>query len=170
MTAVLSFLSHSTEATEYAGQMLAGYLKSGDILTLDGDLGAGKTAMTRGIACGLGLVSPISSPTFTVVIEHRAEKDGQLSLFHFDAYRLTDGDDFLDAGLDEYFSEKGVSVIEWGCLIENILPDDKLSIFLRGTDEIRTIDIVFPDARITELKSLQKDLSDNSFISKITLK
>ena len=165
MTAVLSLLSHSTQATEYVGQKLALYLKSGDILTLDGDLGAGKTALTRGIARGLGLTSPVSSPTFTIVIEHRAEKDGQLSLFHFDAYRLTDGDDFLDAGLDEYFAQKGVSVIEWGSLVENILPDDRICIFMRGTDETRAIEIAFPDARGKDLHHLQKDISDNTYIT-----
>ena len=124
MTAVLTLFSHSAEATESIGQELAKYLRSGDILTLDGDLGAGKTALTRGIARGLGLTSHVSSPTFTIVMEHPAEKDGQLSLFHFDVYRLVNGDDFLDSGLDEYFDQKGVSVLEWGKIVADVLPED----------------------------------------------
>ena len=159
MTAVLTLFSHSPEATESIGRALARYLHSGDILTLDGDLGAGKTALTRGIAQGMGLTSHVSSPTFTIVMEHPAEKEGQLSLFHFDVYRLADGDDFLDSGLDEYFDQKGVSVLEWGKLIASVLPDGILRISMHGTDEIRTIVITFPEARKMELELLGKDLS-----------
>lgn len=159
MTAVLTLYSHSPETTEFIGQELAKYLHSGDILTLDGDLGAGKTALTRGIARGLGLTSHIASPTFTIVMEHPAEKDGQLSLFHFDVYRLVNGDDFLDSGLDEYFDQKGVSVLEWGKLVADVLPDDILRISMQGTDEVRTINIVFPEVRSTELDLLKRDLA-----------
>lgn len=159
MTAVLTLFSDSPEATEFIGQELAKYLRSGDILTLDGDLGAGKTALTRGIARGLGLTSHVSSPTFTIVMEHPAEKDGQLSLFHFDVYRLVNGDDFLDSGLDEYFDQKGVSVLEWGKLVADVLPEDILRISMQGTDEVRTIEIVFPEVRRTELDLLKKDLA-----------
>lgn len=158
MTAVLTISSRSPEKTEQVGQMLAKYLHSGDILTLDGDLGAGKTALTRGIARGMGLTSHIASPTFTIVMEHPAEKEGQLSLFHFDVYRLTCGEDFLDCGLDEYFDQKGVSVLEWGKLIASVLPDGILRISMQGTDQVRTIEITFPESRKTELELLQKDL------------
>jgi len=159
MTAILTLFSHSPEVTEFIGQELAKYLRSGDILTLDGDLGAGKTALTRGIARGLGLTSHVSSPTFTIVMEHPAEKDGQLSLFHFDVYRLVNGDDFLDSGLDEYFDQKGVSVLEWGKLVADVLPEDILRISMQGTDEVRTIEIIFPDIRRTELDLLEKDFA-----------
>lgn len=159
MTSVLILYSHSPEVTEHIGQQLAKYLHSGDILTLDGDLGAGKTALTRGIARGLGLTSHVSSPTFTIVMEHPAERTGQLSLFHFDVYRLTGGDDFLDSGLDEYFDQKGVSVLEWGRLVADALPEDILRIAMQGSEEIRTIRIVFPAARTAELDQLKKDLS-----------
>jgi len=159
MTSILTLLSHSPEATEFIGQEIAKYLHSGDILTLDGDLGAGKTAFTRGIARGLGLTSHVSSPTFTLVMEHPAEKAGQLSLFHFDVYRLTNGDDFLDSGLDEYFDQKGVSVLEWGKLVADALPEDILRISMQGTEEVRTITIAFPQARQMELDLLQKDIA-----------
>lgn len=159
MTAHLTLLSHSPEATEKIGRELARYLRSGDILTLDGDLGAGKTALTRGIARGMGLTSHVSSPTFTIVMEHPAEKEGQIPLFHFDVYRLATGDDFLDSGLDEYFDQNGVSVLEWGKLVADVLPDDVLRISMHGTDEIRKIEIVFPDIRRTELELLHKDLN-----------
>lgn len=159
MPALLSLLSHSTEATEHIGQSLAGCLRSGDILTLDGDLGAGKTALTRGIARGLGLTSHVSSPTFTIVMEHPAEKEGQLSLYHFDVYRLQDGDDFLDSGLDEYLYQDGVSVLEWGKLVADALPENILRISMHGLDETRRIDISFPDSRKEDLASLADSLT-----------
>jgi tRNA threonylcarbamoyladenosine biosynthesis protein TsaE len=157
--ALLSLLSRSTEATERIGMSLAGCLRSGDILTLDGDLGAGKTALTRGIARGLGLTSHVSSPTFTIVMEHPAEKEGQLSLYHFDVYRLQDGDDFLDSGLDEYLYKDGVSVLEWGRLVADALPENILRISMHGSDETRRIDISFPDSRKEDLASLADSLT-----------
>jgi len=158
MTAVLTLLSYSTEATEHIGCEIARSLRSGDILTLDGDLGAGKTALTRGIARGLGLTSHVSSPTFTIVMEHPAEKEGQISLFHFDVYRLVNGDDFLDSGLDEYFDQEGVSVLEWGKLIADILPDDILRISMHGTGDVRAIELSYPEARQQELDLLAENL------------
>jgi len=165
MAAVLTLLSHSTEATEHLGRELAGYLKSGDILTLDGDLGAGKTAMTRGLAAGLGLTSPVASPTFTIVMEHPAEKEGQLSLFHFDVYRLRNGDDFLDSGLDEYLYQDGVSVLEWGRLVADALPDGVLHIAMHGSGDVREIILTFPESRADALDSLKKKLSEYEEIS-----
>ena len=158
MPALLSLLSHSTEATEHIGQSLAGCLRSGDILTLDGDLGAGKTALTRGIARGLGLTSHVSSPTFTIVMEHPAEKEGQLSLYHFDVYRLQDGDDFLDSGLDEYLYKDGVSVLEWGRLVADALPENILRISMHGSDETRKVDISFPEARKSDLMLISENV------------
>lgn len=166
MTAVLMLVSHSTEATEHIGRALAEFLRNGDILTLDGDLGAGKTALTRGIARGLGLTSHVSSPTFTIVMEHPAEKEGQLPLYHFDVYRLQDGDDFLDAGLDEYFAQDGVSVVEWGEIIADALPEHILRISMHGSDETRQVDLVFPEERKEELLTLAQNLSEDAQITR----
>ena len=160
-----SLLSHSPEATEHIGQMLADCLHSGDILTLDGDLGAGKTALTRGIARGLGLTSHVASPTFTIVMEHPAEQEGQLSLFHFDVYRLQSSDDFLDSGLDEYFYQDGVSVLEWGKMVADALPKNILRISMHGSDETRKVEIIFPDARKEDLDTLSAGLSEDEQIT-----
>ena len=147
---VLSLNSHSTEATEAFGSLLAGFLQPDDIVTLDGDLGAGKTALTRGIAAGLNCRVPVSSPTFTLLIEHPAIPPG-LALYHFDVYRLGGSDEFCDAGLDEYFYQGGVCVIEWGRLIVDILPAHTLEIRLWQVDpeqpDLRRIEIAWPGAK-----------------------
>ncbi len=121
--------SHAPDQTEAFGRLLAEHFLPGDIVSLDGTLGAGKTLMTRGIARGLGCKILVSSPTFILLIEHPAADDG-LALYHFDVYRLSGSDAFLAAGLDEYFDMDGVCVIEWGNLIDDILPDRTLSIQL----------------------------------------
>lgn len=155
----LTFESHSAEATERIGEELALFLSPGDVITLDGDLGAGKTAFTRGLARGLGLSSPIASPTFTIVSEHPAEREDRLSLYHFDVYRLSDADDFLDSGLDEYLYRDGVSVLEWGEIVADALPEDVIRITLTGTGDIRTIRLAVPEKRLMILACLREVLA-----------
>ncbi|HOO61860.1 MAG TPA: tRNA (adenosine(37)-N6)-threonylcarbamoyltransferase complex ATPase subunit type 1 TsaE [Bacillota bacterium] len=152
------FDSYSPEATERFGAFLGTHLLPREIVTLDGDLGAGKTAMTRGIARGLHAVSRVSSPTFTIVNEY-SDENGKEVLFHFDTYRLQNGDDFLDAGLDEYFYRDGASVIEWGNVIEDVLPEDHIRITIEGSGEQRRIALTL-NAR---LKTVTGDFLD--FIS-----
>ena len=147
-SAPLVLESHSADATERIGSELALFLSPGDVITLDGDLGAGKTAFTRGLARGLGLSSPIASPTFTIVSEHLAEREDRLSLYHFDVYRLSDADDFLDSGLDEYLYRDGVSVLEWGEIVADALPEDVIRITLKGTGDIRTICLTVPEKKL----------------------
>ena len=96
---MIALLSQSPEQTDEFGRLLAGNLRPGDVVSLDGDLGAGKTALTRGLAAGLGCLVPVSSPTFTLLIEHPADIGG-LALYHFDAYRLEGSDDFCEIGLE----------------------------------------------------------------------
>ncbi len=127
-------ISESPEQTEEIGILLANFLKPNTVVSLAGDLGAGKTALTRGIADGLGCQRTVSSPTFTLVMEHQASGNSGLALFHFDVYRLADSDAFLELGLDEYFERDGISVVEWGTLIEDILPMQTLKIILRMTE------------------------------------
>lgn len=155
----LTLESHSAEATERIGEELALFLSPGDVITLDGDLGAGKTAFTRGLARGLGLSSPIASPTFTIVSEHPAEREDRLSLYHFDVYRLSDADDFLDSGLDEYLYRDGVSVLEWGEIVADALPEDVIRITLTGTGDIRTIRLAVPEKRLMILACLREVLA-----------
>ncbi|NLO62325.1 MAG: tRNA (adenosine(37)-N6)-threonylcarbamoyltransferase complex ATPase subunit type 1 TsaE [Clostridiaceae bacterium] len=140
---VLCPVSESPEATERIGRSLGSLLMPGDIVLLDGDLGAGKTVLTRGIASGLGLKPDVASPTYTLVFEHEAEGRGT-DLFHFDVYRITGTEEFLSSGLDEYFERGGVCVIEWGTKVEEALPVEPIRAWLKGTGAERTICLRFP--------------------------
>lgn len=99
-------------------------LKAGDVITLEGDLGAGKTTFTKGIAKGLGIAKTVNSPTFTIIKEYQ----GKLPLYHMDVYRLKDSEE--DLGFEEYFEGDGVTVVEWAHLIEDQLPIEFLQIQL----------------------------------------
>lgn len=126
----------SREATISLGEALGKQLTAGDVLVLDGDLGAGKTTFTKGLAKGLAIPDIIKSPTFTIIHEHH---DGRLPLYHMDAYRLENGGG-EDLGLEEYFDSDGVSVVEWAEFVEDELPDDFLAIhFKRTADENKRI-------------------------------
>lgn len=102
--------TRSEAETEALAAELAGALKAGDVLALDGDLGAGKTAFTRGLARGLGYEGRVTSPTFTVVNEYLG---GRLALFHFDLYRLSSPDELFDIGWEDYLGRGGVCCVEW---------------------------------------------------------
>lgn len=103
---------------------LANYLKPGSVLTLEGELGAGKTSFTQGLAQGLGITKIVNSPTFTIIKEYQ----GRLPLYHMDVYRLIDS--IEDLGFDEYFYGEGVTVIEWASVIEEFLPNEYLKIII----------------------------------------
>ena len=106
--------------TEEFGMKLASSLEPGDIVALIGDLGTGKTTLTKYIAKGLGVTGNIDSPTFNIVKEH---KSGIIPLFHFDVYRLSSGDELLDIGADEYFYSDGVCIIEWADIVADVVPE-----------------------------------------------
>lgn len=106
--------------TEEFGMKLASSLERGDIVALIGDLGTGKTTLTKYIAKGLGVTENIDSPTFNIVKEH---KSGIIPLFHFDVYRLSSGDELLDIGADEYFYSDGVCIIEWADIVADVVPE-----------------------------------------------
>ena len=130
---MFKFRSTSEEQTEKFGEILARGLTNDSVIALDGDLGAGKTCLARGIARGLGVTSFVSSPTFTIVNEYEG---GRIRMFHFDTYRLADEDDFINAGLDEYFGS-GVCVIEWSDVISGVLPRGTVRMRIRGSGEER---------------------------------
>lgn len=130
----ISFTTESSEQTEKFGEELSKYLEPGTVIALDGDLGAGKTCLTRGIARGIGADDPVASPTFTIVNEYSG---GRLMLFHFDTYRLSGEDDFFASGLDEYFQKDGCCVIEWGGVIEGALPADTMKMKISGNGDER---------------------------------
>ena len=115
------------EETRSFGLSLGRQARAGQILALSGDLGTGKTALTRYIAEGLGVRETISSPTFTVIKEYES---GRLPLYHFDVYRLSDPDELFNIGAYEYFDGEGLCVIEWADLIEDELPPETEYIFI----------------------------------------
>lgn len=111
------FFWNADETEKFASEF-AKKLKQGDVITLDGDLGAGKTAFVRGLARGLGLSDTVQSPTFTIVNEYR---HGEVPLFHFDVYRIESPDDMYDIGFDEYLYSDGICAIEWAVNIKELL-------------------------------------------------
>ena len=120
----MEYISNSEEDTINLGKKIARQLKKGDIIILSGDLGSGKTKLTEGVLTYFNLQEEISSPTFTIVNEYDTEN---LKIYHFDLYRLADIDEFFAIGGEEYF-EKGASIIEWGELLEDYLPDKYLKL------------------------------------------
>lgn len=121
--------THSTEDTMKIATKLASLLHPGDVITLEGDLGAGKTTFTKGIAKGLGVKRMVTSPTFTIVKEY----EGTLPLYHMDVYRLEDSDE--DIGFLEYFNGQGITVIEWAQFIEEYLPSERLDVVITYKNE-----------------------------------
>ncbi|MBS3909470.1 MAG: tRNA (adenosine(37)-N6)-threonylcarbamoyltransferase complex ATPase subunit type 1 TsaE [Actinobacteria bacterium] len=136
---MLTVITHSSEETWELARKLAPILTKGDLISLSGDLGAGKTVFAKGLAAGLGIDAPVTSPTFTIIKEY----EGKLPLFHFDVYRLASAEELEELGADEYFYGEGVSVVEWGDRVEEILPEERLSIrILRLVDEdLRRIEV-----------------------------
>ena len=102
--------THSPEETEAVGRKLAALLRPGDVIAYYGDLGAGKTAFTRGLAAGLGVTEQVTSPTYTIVNEYLS---GRMPLFHFDMYRLGSADELFDIGWEDYLARGGVCAVEW---------------------------------------------------------
>ncbi len=120
---------NSPEETMETAARLGELLQAGDVITLEGDLGAGKTTFTKGLAKGLHIKRVVKSPTFTIIREYQ----GRLPLYHMDVYRLEDSDE--DLGFDEYFEGEGVSVVEWAHIIDEFLPEDRLDIVIRRSDD-----------------------------------
>ena len=112
--------TNSDRETFALGEKLGKEARAGQIYTLVGDLGVGKTVFTQGMACGLGITEPISSPTFTIVQEYQ---EGLLPFYHFDVYRIGDIEEMEEIGYDDYFFGQGVCMIEWATLIEELLPE-----------------------------------------------
>ncbi|RAS75726.1 tRNA (adenosine(37)-N6)-threonylcarbamoyltransferase complex ATPase subunit type 1 TsaE [Priestia endophytica] len=122
---VFHITTEAPEQTMKFAEKLAHYLQEGNLILLEGDLGAGKTTFTKGLAKGLGVTRNVNSPTFTIIKEYQGEK---LPLYHMDVYRL--GESMEDLGFDEYFEGNGVTVVEWAHLIEDQLPLSRLEIEL----------------------------------------
>ena len=116
----MQITTHSADETQALGKKLAESLQPGDVIAYFGDLGAGKTAFTRGLAQGLGITDPVTSPTYTIVNEYLS---GRIPLFHFDMYRLSSSDELFDIGWEDYLSRGGVCAVEWSENVEDALQD-----------------------------------------------
>ncbi|MDF2984798.1 MAG: hypothetical protein K0R50_308 [Eubacterium sp.] len=146
--------TQSFEETVEFGKKLGRILKPGDVICLSGDLGTGKTALTNGIAKELGINSYITSPTFTLVNEYQ----GKYPLYHFDVYRIADPDEMFDIGFDEYISGDGITIVEWGELISEILPGEIIKVDIKknlqkGLD-IRVISVDFRGQKYSGYEAL----------------
>ena len=125
------------EDTAALGARIAEELAPNSVIALIGDLGVGKTALTKSVARGLGINGPITSPTFTIVQEY---DEGRLALYHFDVYRVNDEDELFEIGFEEYLHRGGVCLIEWADLIEDMLPPETVFIRLEyGENETERI-------------------------------
>ena len=148
-----NYQTNSAEETRTLASNLGAVLRPGDTLCLIGDLGAGKTTFTQGLALGLGLPpdEPVNSPTFMLLAEHPG---GRVPLFHFDVYRLPDSSALYDLAFDEYLSGEGVVVIEWADRITDALPPDRLDlVFSAVSYETRQITITAQGERAKEILS-----------------
>lgn len=114
------FESRSAEETRALGKKMGEEAKAYDVIALTGDLGVGKTVFTKGIAEGLGITEPVSSPTFTILQEYRS---GRLPLYHFDVYRIGDPEEMDEVGFDDYVYGDGLCLIEWAELISDLMPE-----------------------------------------------
>ncbi len=129
---MVKLCTRSAAETKALGEALAGQLLPGDVLLLRGDLGAGKSELTRGIARGLGIAGHVPSPSFTIL---QAYEDGRLPLYHFDWYRIADAGELFELAVDEYLYGNGVSVIEWPDMGLEAIPETHLAITLTVTGE-----------------------------------
>jgi tRNA threonylcarbamoyladenosine biosynthesis protein TsaE len=129
---MLTYKTASAEETQGIAEQLGRLVQSGDLLTLQGDLGVGKTTFTQGLGRGLGIEEPVSSPTFTIIKEY---DDGRIPLYHMDIYRLGEGALHEDLGYDDYFYGEGVTVVEWAHFVEEMLPDDRIEITIRTAED-----------------------------------
>ena len=125
-------LSNSAAETRAIGERIAARLRSGDVVLLQGDLGAGKSELARGIARGLGVSGPVPSPSFTIL---NAYDEGRVPLYHFDWYRIEDAREIIEMGMDEQIGGDGVAVVEWPSQCPEAIPETHLSIRLTPVDE-----------------------------------
>lgn len=127
----MEIITNSESETMEVGKTIGKNLKSMDIISLNGDLGAGKTHFTKGIADGLCINDYITSPTFTIVNEY----EGRIPLYHFDVYRIGDIEEMYEIGFEEYLYKGGVCIIEWGDIVKEMLPTETININIKVLDE-----------------------------------
>ena len=131
MKNLLQFKTKNAEETEQLGLKIGKLLRGGELIAMTGDLGAGKTTLSKALARGLEIDDYITSPTFTIVNEY----SGRVKLFHFDVYRIADIEEMYDLGYEEYFYSDGVCIVEWSNLISEILPENRINLDITYLDE-----------------------------------
>jgi len=150
----MKIIAESVEETIIIGEKLGALVNSGDILCLVGDLGTGKTHFVKGLAKGLKIEDYITSPTFTIVNEYQ----GRLKLYHFDVYRVDDPDEIYAIGFDEYIFSSAVSIIEWANFIEELIPEESITINITKVptkgDNYREIDISYKGERYNYVREM----------------
>lgn len=153
---------NNLEETEKFGIFLGENLRPGDVLCLNGDLGAGKTTLTKSIAKGLGIDDYVTSPTFTIVNEYY----GNINLYHIDTYRLDDKIDVEYLGFDEYFYSDGVTIVEWADKIRDALPEEYMEINISSKDDKRILDIKYFGNRFDDIKEKLDESFGNRYFHK----
>lgn len=143
----MTFVSHSPDDTIAFAEKVGSLLKGGDIIAYKGGMGAGKTTFTRGLCKGLGLPDEVTSPTFALVNEYRGE---EITLYHFDMYRISGEGDLETTGFYDYISSESVIAVEWSENIEDCLPKDIITIEIETTDENERKITVFGDERFED--------------------
>ncbi len=132
-------VSNSIEETKEIGYMLGKSLDEGDVVCLTGDLGAGKTTITKSIALGLDVHEDVTSPTFTIINEY----EGRLPVYHFDVYRINNIEEMYDIGYEEYFYGKGICIVEWASKIEELIPKEHLWIEIKLGNTLNSRELYF---------------------------
>ncbi len=145
---MIKIVTKTPQELTYLGERLAAFLQAGDLIALDGDLGAGKTTLSQGIAAGLGVTDLVSSPTFTLIHEYTT---GRLPFYHFDVYRLNKPEEVEELGYEEYFYGEGVTVVEWAELIKDYLPESYLHLVIHAVPEGREIGLIAMGQRYEKL-------------------
>jgi len=133
---LVTFISNSPVETEAIGRQLAKDVEAGSVLALKGELGSGKTLLTKGLVAGLGSSAAVTSPTFTIVHEY---KGGQLPIYHFDFFRLENRESAARLGVEDYFFSDGISVIEWADRFPDLVPEQARWIFFEMKSERQRI-------------------------------
>ena len=128
----MAVITNSAAETRELGTRLAGELKAGDVILLEGELGAGKSELARGIAKGLGVTETVTSPSFTIL---NVYESGKIPLYHFDWYRLESAEELFELGMDEYLGGDGIALVEWPEICPEAVPEDYLRIRIEATGE-----------------------------------
>lgn len=145
---MIRYICHDEEATKSFGETFATILEAGDFIGLNGDLGAGKTFLSKAIIKSLGVDDYITSPSYTIVNEY----EGKLKVNHFDVYRIDDIDEMYEIGYEEYFFSDGLCLVEWSNMIDELLPQSRYDINIKHGDNFTS--------RIIEISGTTKVLED----------